>query len=228
MKMWATRHRLLRGHKLGWELVFLVRGGSLTPGIHGKRGRWDFSSSDFLWKGVCERVALPRHIQSMCKQNDLSCKELYFCLRNENTYHYQSVSMNNFLNFYISLLAAIFPSSGASSFLCGHALAREGWPRLLTATTTHGWMKRGSMSGDSVVEASTRRAGSFGPVDVGKWPAPLRGHPGNLKDFSLAIKQPSSSEGTARDPRTAELYEDPPLYWVPYVMCRLISARRHG
>jgi hypothetical protein len=156
MEMWATRHRLLQGRKLGWELVFLVRGRSLIPGTHGKRGRWDFSSSDFLWKGVCARVALLRHIQSMRRQNDLSCKELYFCVRNENTYHYQSVSMNNFLNFYISLLAAIFPASGASSFFCGHALASEGWPRLLTAITTHGWMKRGSMSGDSVVEGLHR------------------------------------------------------------------------
>jgi len=29
--------------------------------------------------------------------------------------------------------------------------------------------------------------------------------------------QARSSQRTARDPRTAELYEDVPLYWVPYV-----------
>lgn len=48
------------------------------------------------------------------------------------------------------------------------------------------------------------------------------------KDFSLVIEQLRSSEGTARDPRTAELlinryvfawdlYDDPLLYWVPYI-----------
>jgi len=96
-------------------------------------------------------------IYSQCASRcDLSCKKLYFCVRNENTYHYQSVSMNSFLNFYISLLAAIFPSSGASSFPCRHALAREGWPRLLTAITIHEWMKSGSMSGDTVVEGLHR------------------------------------------------------------------------
>ena len=32
-----------------------------------------------------------------------------------------------------------------------------------------------------------------------------------------AMEQPRSSQATTRDPRTAKLYEDPPLYWVPYV-----------
>jgi hypothetical protein len=32
------------------------------------------------------------------------------------------------------------------------------------------------------------------------------------KDFSLATEQLRLSKGTARDPRTAELYEDPLLY----------------
>ena len=42
--------------------------GALMSGTYGKRSWWDFSSSGSLWKGVCERVALPRHILSMRKQ----------------------------------------------------------------------------------------------------------------------------------------------------------------
>lgn len=39
----------------------------------------------------------------------------------------------------------------------------------------------------------------------------------NTRNDQMAIKRSDLSQGKARDPRDAELSDDTPLYWVPYV-----------
>jgi hypothetical protein len=75
----------LQGRKLGWGFVFWCVGGALISGTHGKRGWWDFSSSGFYGKAfMSESPSLGIYCQCASRY-DLSCKELYFCVRNEST-----------------------------------------------------------------------------------------------------------------------------------------------
>ena len=87
------------------------------------------------------------------------------------------------------------------------------------AAMTYEWMKRGNMSDDSVAEglhqASRHLRNQWNwesAARTSKRMAAVRAEGG-----PVAMEQPRSSQATTRDPRTAELYEDPPLYWVPYV-----------
>ncbi|KAA6407282.1 MAG: hypothetical protein FRX48_08830 [Lasallia pustulata] len=86
------------------------------------------------------------------------------------------------------------------------------------AVMTYEWMKRGNMSDDSVAEGlhqASRHLRSQWNLEsaarTSKRMAAVRA------EGPAAMEQPRSSQATMRDPRTAELYEDPPLYWVPYV-----------
>jgi CHAT domain-containing protein len=83
------------------------------------------------------------------------------------------------------------------------------------AATTYEWMKRGNLSDDSVADGLHRASRHLrslwnreSAACESKRMAPVR-----TKDGPAAIGQSRSSQAT-RDPRTAELYEDPPLYCV--------------
>ena len=87
------------------------------------------------------------------------------------------------------------------------------------AIMTYEWMKRGNMSDDSVAEGLYQASrhlrsqwNSESAARISKRMAAVRAECG-----PAAMEQPRLSQATTRDPRTAELYEDPPLYWVPYV-----------
>ena len=86
------------------------------------------------------------------------------------------------------------------------------------AAMTYEWMKRGNMSDDSVAEGlhqASRHLRSQWNLEsaarTSKRMAAVRA------EGPAAMEQPRSGQATTRVPRTAELYEDPPLYWVPYV-----------
>lgn len=87
------------------------------------------------------------------------------------------------------------------------------------AAMTYEWMKRGNMSDDSVAKGLHQASrhlrsqwNSESEARTLKRMAAVRAEGG-----PVAMEQPRSCQATTRDPRTAELYEDPPLYWVPFV-----------
>ncbi len=91
------------------------------------------------------------------------------------------------------------------------------------AATIYEWMKRGNLSDDSVAEGLNRASRQLRT----RWMAESAARTAaretermaavREEDGLPATGQARSGRGTARDSRTAELYEDPPLYWVPYV-----------
>lgn len=91
------------------------------------------------------------------------------------------------------------------------------------ATKTYEWMQKGSMSDDSVAEGLHRASRHLRDQWISESAQRALKHAskhmadGQNEDRLLVTGQSQLSEGTARDPRTAELYADPPLYWVPYV-----------
>jgi CHAT domain-containing protein len=87
------------------------------------------------------------------------------------------------------------------------------------AMVTYDWMERGNMSDDSVAEGvhqairSLRNQWGLESADrASKRKAIL-----NAECGSPATEHSGLSRTTTGISRTAELYEDPPLYWVPYV-----------
>ncbi|KAL7798568.1 CHAT domain-containing protein [Trichoderma ceciliae] len=87
------------------------------------------------------------------------------------------------------------------------------------ATTTYQWMKRRDMCDGSVAEGLHRAIRhlrcqwmSDSAARVSKRMAAVR-----AEDGPKEAEQTHSGQAAMRDPRTAELYEDPPLNWVPYV-----------
>ena len=87
------------------------------------------------------------------------------------------------------------------------------------AAMTYEWMKRGNMSDDSVAEGLHQASrdlrsqwNSESAARTLKRMAAVRAEGG-----PVAMEQPRSCQATTRDSRTAELYEDPPLNWVPFV-----------
>jgi CHAT domain-containing protein len=87
------------------------------------------------------------------------------------------------------------------------------------ATKTYEWMKRENISDDSVAEGlhrASRHLRDQWVLESAERESKRMADVQN-KDRLLVRGQSCSSQGTVRDPRTAELYADPPLYWVPYV-----------
>ena len=84
---------------------------------------------------------------------------------------------------------------------------------------TYECMKRGNMSDDSVAEGLHQASRHL----RSQWNSKVAARTSkrmaavHAKDDAAAMEQPRSTQATTRDPRTAELYEDPPLYWVSYV-----------
>ncbi|ERF74882.1 hypothetical protein EPUS_09421 [Endocarpon pusillum Z07020] len=92
-----------------------------------------------------------------------------------------------------------------------------------TAAKTYEWMIRENMSDNSVAEglhkASRQLRAQWLSESAARTAARVSERMAGTynEDGPPTTEQARSSQGTARDPRTAELYEDPPLYWVPYV-----------
>lgn len=82
------------------------------------------------------------------------------------------------------------------------------------AAKTYEWLKRGNLSDDSVAnglhQASRHLRSQWNMESAAR--ASKRMAAVRTEDGPAAIEQSRSSQATARDPRTAELYEDPPLY----------------
>lgn len=87
------------------------------------------------------------------------------------------------------------------------------------ATKTYEWMKRESISDDSVAEGLHRAIRHLRDQWISESAERASKPMADIqnKDSFLVTGQSRSSQRTVRDLRTAELYADPPLYWVPYV-----------
>ncbi|PQE31524.1 TPR domain-containing protein [Rutstroemia sp. NJR-2017a WRK4] len=85
---------------------------------------------------------------------------------------------------------------------------------------TYEWMKQRNISDDSVAEGLHRASRHL----RSQWNSGSAARASKRMAAAVcaegspaATEQSLSSQGTISGPRTAELYEDPPLYWVPYV-----------
>lgn len=87
------------------------------------------------------------------------------------------------------------------------------------AAMTYEWMKQGNMSDDSVAEGLHQASRYLRSQWYSESAARTfkRMAAARTKGGLAVLEQSCSGQSTARELRTAELYEDPPLYWVLYV-----------
>ncbi|KAL6405455.1 TPR Domain containing protein [Ilyonectria robusta] len=87
------------------------------------------------------------------------------------------------------------------------------------ATITYKWVQERNMTDDSVSEGLHRASMKLRESWITDNTTRAANRMAVLQDKSTptVTEQARSSQGTVRDPRDAELYEEIPLYWVPYV-----------
>jgi CHAT domain-containing protein len=89
-----------------------------------------------------------------------------------------------------------------------------------TAALTYEWMKQGNISDDSVAEglhqASRHLRIQWNSESAARTSKRIAAAV-RAEGSPAATEQSLSSQATTSGPRTAELCDDPPLYWVPYV-----------
>ncbi len=87
------------------------------------------------------------------------------------------------------------------------------------ATTTYEWMRRGSLSDESVAEGLHRASRHLRSLWISESAArsSKRAATARLEDGSKVMGELRPSQAAMNGPRTGELYEEPPPNWVPYI-----------